>query len=178
MISNDEAQKQYDVIAYDDKNVFIPTDAQRKLLAVFPNPDYVGLNIKQKCEVAGVHVNTYMRAMKDIRFKKALKYLMLETLKDNGTSMEVITAMKNFATTDARCFQDRKLLLQLLDVYVDKKELNINKKSMNVDVSMSKATTEEIQAMVKQMLRDDPTLLDEPIEVQDEFTGLEDIDDE
>lgn len=141
----------YNIIEYDEKSVYLPTQAEKKLLRVLSNPEYIDKTIKAKCEIAGVHYLTYYRAMKTKPgFKKALEYLVMESLKYDGTITEVMQSIKKHAFKDPRCHQDRKLLLQLLGVYTERKEVDINNRTMNVNVDLNKMTTDELQQMVKE----------------------------
>jgi len=159
-----DIQKKYDLIEYDDNKLYYGTPARRKLiyaLADFKNADKT---IKAICEEINVSYITYFRAKKDPRFSEALQQMILSNTRNDNTLTKLTKSTINFALNNAKCYSDRSFLFKYLGAFIDSKEVNINKKSVNVDVTMQKATTDELKSMIRQMVKDDPTLLEEPDE--------------
>jgi len=122
-------------------------------------------------ELAGISLITYYRALYKAQFREYYNTL----LKSNWTpkAQAMIQTVFDMGMKNEKNFTDRKLFLELVGVSQDKKTIDINKKSMSVDVNLTKLTTEEIRQMVKQMVKDDPKLI-ESMQGEDEEEPTDD----
>lgn len=60
-----------------EKDKYKPTAAEKRLLEVLINPDYLGKNVTELCNLAGISRNKYYDAMK----KKDFQSLVADTVK-------------------------------------------------------------------------------------------------
>lgn len=106
-----------------EKDKYKPTAAEKRLLEVLVNPENLGKNVTNVCNLAGVSRNKYYDAMK----KKEFQFLVAETTQDliKGKIGDVLNATYKYSLT-AKGHQDRKVLLTMAGLYVDKKETEIS----------------------------------------------------
>ncbi|MDT2483152.1 phBC6A51 family helix-turn-helix protein [Enterococcus avium] len=106
-----------------EKDKYKPTAAEKRLLEVLINPDYLGKNVTELCNLAGISRNKYYDAMK----KKNFQSLVADTTQDliKGKIGDVLNATYKYSLT-AKGHQDRKVLLTMAGLYVDKKETEIS----------------------------------------------------
>ncbi|MGJ0706676.1 phBC6A51 family helix-turn-helix protein [Enterococcus avium] len=106
-----------------EKDKYKPTAAEKRLLEVLINPDYLGKNVTELCNLAGISRNKYYDAMK----KKDFQSLVADTTQDliKGKIGDVLNATYKYSLT-AKGHQDRKVLLTMAGLYVDKKETEIS----------------------------------------------------
>lgn len=106
-----------------EKDKYKPTAAEKRLLEVLVNPDYLGKNVSELCNLAGISRNKYYDAMK----KKEFQGLVADTTQDliKGKIGNVLNATYKYSLT-AKGHQDRKVLLTMAGLYVDKKETEIS----------------------------------------------------
>lgn len=106
-----------------EQDKYRPTAAEKRLLEVLVNPDYLGKNVSELCKLAGVSRNKYYDAMK----KKEFQSLVANTTQDliKGKIGNVLNATYKYSLT-AKGHQDRKVLLTMAGLYVDKKETEIS----------------------------------------------------
>ena len=100
-----------------------PTAAEKRLLEVLINPEYLGKNVSELCNLAGVSRNKYYDAMK----KEQFQTLVGQTTKDlvKGKISDVLNATYKYSLT-AKGHQDRKILLTMAGLYVDKHETELS----------------------------------------------------
>lgn len=106
-----------------EKDKYKPTAAEKRLLEVLINPDYLGKNVTELCNLAEISRNKYYDAMK----KKDFQSLVADTTQDliKGKIGDVLNATYKYSLT-AKGHQDRKVLLTMAGLYVDKKETEIS----------------------------------------------------
>ena len=124
-------------------NEYRPTKAENRLLEALVNPDNVGKNVEEMCSVAEVAKNTYYKAMKKPDFVKLLNDTTLELIK--GKVSDVLNASYTFALTE-KGFQDRKILLQMAGLLVEKTETTVNG-NLNVNNPFSDLSVEELRKL-------------------------------
>ena len=155
-------QEQYDRVTFGDNRVYFPTEREQLLLDALLNPDYADLPVKCKiAEIAGVSYSTYHRAFKKPGFIAIYHKLLMNSMQSDVP--KVINAMRDFAISNPSNNSDRVAFLKIAGLIEDKKTIDINKKSMNVNMNVDNAesmATEDIKEMIKQMIRDDPTLIE------------------
>lgn len=100
-----------------------PTEQERKLLLALTDPANYTLNISELCSTAGICRDTYYRAMRKPEFVDYYNEAMMEALKAN--IQNVIKATYNFATTDVKNHQDRRLLLEMAGSYAAKTKTEV-----------------------------------------------------
>ena len=162
IIVSESIQKQYDRVTYGDGKVYFPTKREQLILDALLNPDYAEITVKKKlADVAGVSYSTYTRAMNKPGFIRIYQKLLIDSLQ--GKVPAVVNAMYKFAVGNPSNHADRMGVLKLAGLVEDKKTIDINKKSMNVNMNVDNAesmATEDIKEMIKQMIREDPTLIE------------------
>lgn len=124
-------------------NEYRPTKAENRLLEALVNPDNMGKNVEEMCSVAEVAKNTYYKAMKKPDFVKLVNETTLELIK--GKVSDVLNASYTFALTE-KGFQDRKILLQMAGLLVEKTETTVNG-NLNVNNPFSDLSVEELRKL-------------------------------
>lgn len=106
-----------------EKYKYKPTAAEKRLLEVLINPEYLGRNVTDLCNLAEISRNKYYDAMK----KKEFQELVADTTQDliKGKIGDVLNATYKYSLT-AKGHQDRKVLLTMAGLYVDKKETELS----------------------------------------------------
>lgn len=124
-------------------NTYRLTNAGKKLFEVLINPDYIGLNIDELCEIADVSRHTYYRLMKEQGFVD----LVSETSKQMVMNKmgDVINATYIYALGE-KGHQDRKLLLEMAGWHVDKQQTQLSG-AMEVNNPFAELTTEELRKL-------------------------------
>jgi len=126
-------------------NIYKPTTAEKKLLEVLINPEYVGSSVTDICNLAGVSRNKYYDAMAKDGFKKLVNDITLNLIK--GKASDVLNATYKYALTE-KGHQDRKLILTMAGLYTDKQETQI-KGDVNIINPYYDLTTEELRALAR-----------------------------
>ncbi|MCJ7839967.1 hypothetical protein MUB24_03370 [Lederbergia sp. NSJ-179] len=98
-----------------------PTAAEKKLLEVLISPENVGKSVTDICNLAGVSRNKYYDAMKKKDFQDLVKSTTLDLVK--GKIGNVLNATYLYALGE-KGHQDRKILLTMAGLYVDKQDIN------------------------------------------------------
>ena len=106
-----------------EANKYKPTPAEKKLLEVLINPDYVGKSVTAICKAAKVSRFKYYDAMKNESFVELVNETTMSLIK--GKVSDVLNATYKYALTE-KGHQDRKVLLTIAGIYVDKKETEIS----------------------------------------------------
>ena len=106
-----------------EKDKYTPTAAEKRLLEILINPEHLGKNVTELCNLAEISRNKYYDAMK----KKDFQSLVTDTTQDliKGKIGDVLNATYKYSLT-AKGHQDRKVLLTMAGLYVDKKETEIS----------------------------------------------------
>ena len=99
------------------------TSAGKKLFQVLIDPQYLGKNVDELCQIADVSRDTYYRLMKDERFTQEVTNTSKQLVM--GKIGDVINATYENAIGE-RGHQDRKLLLTMAGLYTEKQETTIN----------------------------------------------------
>ena len=107
-----------------EDNKFIPTPAQKKLLEVLLNPEYYDKSVTDICGMAKVDRTVYYDAIKKPEFVDFYNKALVEIMK--GKVDDVLKATYKFATTNSKCYQDRKVLLEMAKVYEEKTKQEIS----------------------------------------------------
>lgn len=126
-----------------EKDKYKPTAAEKRLLEVLVNPDYLGKNVSELCNLAGISRNKYYDAMK----KKDFQALVADTTQDliKGKIGNVLNATYKYSLT-AKGHQDRKVLLTMAGLYVDKKETELSG-AVNVSNPYANLTEDELRKL-------------------------------
>ena len=102
-------------------DIYTMTAAGKKLFQVLIDPQHLGKNVDELCQIADVSRDTYYRLMKDDRFTQEVtntsKQLVMAKIGD------VINATYENAIGE-RGHQDRKMLLTMAGLYTDKQEID------------------------------------------------------
>lgn len=103
--------------------------AEMKLVETLNNPENVGKNVTELCNLAGISRKTYYKLMKNEKFVEAKNKIAIDCLK--GKIEQVINATYKFAIGNSKCSNDRKVLLTMAGMYADKQEVESNNKNDN-----------------------------------------------
>lgn len=119
------------------------TAAGKKLFQVLINPEYLGKNVEELCQIADVSRDTYYRLMKDGHFSD----LVSETSKELVMAKmgDVLNATYIYALGE-KGHSDRKLLLTMAGLYTDKQEIS---GGINVNNPFEGLTTEELRKIAR-----------------------------
>ena len=102
-------------------DIYTMTAAGKKLFQVLIDPQHLGKNVDELCQIADVSRDTYYRLMKNDRFTQEVtntsKQLVMAKIGD------VINATYENAIGE-RGHQDRKMLLTMAGLYTDKQEID------------------------------------------------------
>lgn len=98
-----------------------PTRKEKALLEALSNPANRNCNVSELCQVAGISREWYYKLMQKPEFIAYYKKVQYEVIK--GSIAKVLSATIDFAINDPKCHQDRKMLLEMADMYTEKKEL-------------------------------------------------------
>ena len=150
-------EERYDIFEFDER-VFIPSQMQASLLKALVEAPPEARRVEDILEMAHVSRDSYYRCMKDPDFRKAYFSVLMDSL--SAKAGKVIDAVFEYGTNNSKCHADRKLMLEMLGLYEKKSKVDITKKAMSVNVSMKKATTDDLKGMLKELLRADPELLE------------------
>lgn len=126
-----------------EKDKYKPTAAEKRLLEILINPEHLGKNVTELCNLAEVSRNKYYDAMK----KKEFQSLVADTTQDliKGKIGDVLNATYKYSLT-AKGHQDRKVLLTMAGLYVDKKETEISG-GLKVNNPFAGLTEEELRKL-------------------------------
>ena len=101
------------------------------------SPENTGKSVQDLCNPANISRFKYYQAMKKPDFVKLVNETTLELIK--GKVSDVLNASYTFALTE-KGFQDRKILLQMAGLLVEKTETTING---SLDISESAKEIEQ-----------------------------------
>lgn len=126
-------------------NIYKPTTAEKKLLEVLINPENAGKTVTDICNLANVSRRKYYEAMG----KEGFSNLVNETTMDLVTAKagSVLNAAYKYAMKE-KGFQDRKMILTIAGIYVDKTQTEL---SGSVDIN---ERSKEIQERIKGRMKD------------------------
>lgn len=124
-------------------DIYKPTAAEKRLLETLVNPNSVGLPVQDLCNLANISRNTYYKTMKKPDFVKLVNETTLDLIK--GKVSDVLNASYTFALTE-KGFQDRKILLQMAGLLVEKTETEVTG-NLNVNNPFSDLSVEELRKL-------------------------------
>ena len=96
------------------------TAAEKKLFEVLVNPEHTGKTVTELCNLAKISRNKYYDAMKKEGFVSLVNETTMDLIK--GKASDVLNATYKFALKE-KGHQDRKMLLTIAGIYVDKQEV-------------------------------------------------------
>lgn len=124
-------------------DIYKPTAAEKRLLEALVNPNSVGLPVQDLCNLANISRNTYYKTMRNSDFVKLVNDTTLDLIK--GKVSDVLNASYTFALTE-KGFQDRKILLQMAGLLVEKTETEVTG-NLNVNNPFSDLSVEELRKL-------------------------------
>lgn len=104
------------------KSKYIPTPKEEALLQVLLDPEHIGKSICDKCEIAGVSRTVYYTAMQKPDFLEYYREVSLLALA--SSTADLLNASQKWAMEEKGHY-DRKMLLQILDIYKDKMQTEL-----------------------------------------------------
>lgn len=125
---------------------YTPTDKEQSVLNVMMNPEYHGLTVKEKCELAKVSTRTWYNYMDNPAFMRLYRELMLKEVAMDAR------AMIRVATNEAMkgSFQHFKMLMEMSGLYANR--LEIDKRETHIYIegkSVDNMTDEELFELAK-----------------------------
>lgn len=110
-------------VFYAEIDGYKPTPAEERLLEVLLDPANLGKTVTEKCRLAGVSRDIYYKAMQKPGFCALLNKTALMLIRDKVA--DVLNATYKFAM-QPKNHQDRKLLLELFDMYANKTKVEVS----------------------------------------------------
>jgi hypothetical protein len=136
-----------DLSIYTKYDEYLPTPGEQRLLEVLLNPSYYGKSITEKCQFADISRQTYYILMKKSEFTSLIKKTSIDLLKDRIG--EILDASVKFAVSNARCSQDRRMLLELIGLYKEHKTLDVTAMGNTSNSCLNELSAEELRALIK-----------------------------
>ena len=127
-------------------NIYRQTPAEKKLLEVLVSPENTGKSVQDLCNLANISRFKYYQAMKKPDFVKLVNETTLDLIK--GKVSDILNASYTFALTE-KGFQDRKILLQMAGLLVEKTETTVNG-NFNVNNPFQNLTEDELRKLANQ----------------------------
>lgn len=125
------------------ENEYKPTAAEKKLLEVLINPDNLGKSVQELCSLAKIGKTKYYDAMGKSDFSALVNKTTMDLIK--GKASDVLNASYKYALTE-KGHQDRKMILTIAGLYVDKKETEISG-GLEVNNPFAGLTEEELRKL-------------------------------
>ncbi|MBZ9635599.1 phBC6A51 family helix-turn-helix protein [Clostridium sp. FP1] len=113
----------------DENKEYIPTLAEKKILEALAEPENYTASITDLCKKADVGRNTYYNMCKKPQFVK-MRNEILNRLFENFVP-EVKKAAVKYAISNAKNFQDRKMILEMAGEYRPKQDINLVDDNIN-----------------------------------------------
>jgi hypothetical protein len=121
-------------------NGYKPTVAEKKLLEVLINPDNLGKTVQELCSLAKIGKTKYYDCFKNEQFVTLKEELTMQMVM--GKASDVLNAAYKYSLT-AKGHQDRKMILTIAGIYVDKKETGISGNMSVTNINPFAGLTEE-----------------------------------
>jgi len=99
------------------------TPARERLLEMLINPEHLGKNVTELCNLAEISRNSYYKFMNEPEFVELINKTSLDMVK--AKMGDVVNATYKYALGE-KGHQDRKLLLTMAGLYTDKQEVDMN----------------------------------------------------
>lgn len=96
------------------------TPARERLLETLVNPEHLGKNVTELCNLAAISRNSYYKFMDEPEFVEMINKTSLDMVKTKIG--DVVNATYKYALGE-KGHQDRKLLLTIAGLYADKSEV-------------------------------------------------------
>jgi hypothetical protein len=96
------------------------TPADEKILWAMVNPEHFGLSISERCKRAGISRTIYYRRLKDPEFMKMVNEMSKDLVRDKAADI-LNASIKCAISSGARGYQDRRMLLEMMGIVVEKK---------------------------------------------------------
>ena len=100
-----------------DKSTLTPTE--ERLLFVCSNPENLGASVTEKCKLAETSRDSYYRIMKNKRFIDALEKTAIDLIREHSSEI-IQSALKTAVNGGSRGHADRRMLLEMLNLYSSK----------------------------------------------------------
>lgn len=99
-------------------DIYKPTAKERKLIEVMSEPMNRNLNVTELCQSAEISRDSYYTMMRKTEFLAYFKQAQFEVVK--GSIAKVLSATIDFAINEPKCHQDRKIILEMGEMYKEK----------------------------------------------------------
>jgi len=130
-----------------ENNKYEPTAAERKLLEVLANPDYINASVTDICNAAGINRTTYYKAFKKKEFVAYQEKFTKDLLKQG--LLPVIRSLEKEARKGS--YQHQKLYLEMAGMYTEKKQHELAGKDGG-PIQIESLSTEELKQKARELL--------------------------
>jgi len=103
---------------------YVLSDVAKKLIEVKVSPVNYGKSVTDICQIADISRDSYYRLMRDKEFVKILNETGLELIKSHV--IDIIGSTVKFALKDAKCHSDRRMLLEMINMYRPQQTVDVN----------------------------------------------------
>ena len=147
-----------------DGRVWVPTELETKIIEFFLNPENKGITQKDAAKIIGCHYNSVTNVLNKPQVTEIMRDIAMSEVR--SAIGPILRATTKFAIQNAHSYADRRMLLEMLGVYQNQKNININERSVNIDVQLSKAPQEDLVKALRDYLSENPGLSAELADVQ------------
>lgn len=132
------------------------TAKQLGVLEVMLNPEYRGKSIEEKAQLAGCSKSMYDKTSRRPDLIAIQADVAKEMLKADIAPL--LQATMNYAINNVTAHQDRRMLLELMGIYKQEKDINVNQKSLSIEMQIASAPQEELKKALAQYVNSDPEI--------------------
>ena len=133
-------------------NKYEPTPCEEKLLQVLANPENIGKNVTDICQIAGISRDVYYKAYKKEGFVEYQQEMCRDLVKQS--LLPVVNAFTKEALKGS--YNHGKIILEMANLYTERKEVRAEVKSevkASNEVQVKLAEDEEGRELLKQLYR-------------------------
>lgn len=105
-------------------DIYKPTAKEKNLIEAMSDPNNRDKNVTELCQAAEISRDSYYAMMRKPEFLAYYKQVQFEVVK--GSIAKVLAATIDFAVNEPKCHSDRKIILEMGDMYREKKEVDVN----------------------------------------------------
>lgn len=99
-------------------DIYKPSAKEMKLIEALSDPANRDKNVTDMCQAAGISREAYYIMMRKPEFLTYYKQVQFEVVK--GSIAKVLAATIDFAINSPKCHQDRKMILEMGEMYKEK----------------------------------------------------------
>jgi hypothetical protein len=138
------------------KGVRDMTPKQLGCLEVMINPEHRGKSNAEKAALAGCSLSTWENTSRRPDIITVQAEIAREMLKADIAPL--LKATMDYAINNSSAHQDRRMLLEMMGIYKPQKDINVNQKSLSIEMQISKAPQDELRQALAQYVNSDPDI--------------------